>query len=35
MTDIVFSGVSQTVTDNIDKFIFRQHRRRIAQARKA
>jgi hypothetical protein len=35
MTDIVFSGVSQAVTDNLDKFIFRHHRRRIAQARKA
>lgn len=35
MTDIQFVGVSQSVMDNIDKFIFRQHRRRIAQARKA
>jgi hypothetical protein len=35
MTDIVFNGVGQSVTDNIDKFIFRHHRRRIAQARKA
>lgn len=35
MTDIVFNGVSQIVTDNLDKFIFRHHRRRIAQARKA
>jgi hypothetical protein len=35
MTDVVFSGVSQIVTDNLDKYIFRRHRRRIAQARKA
>jgi hypothetical protein len=35
MTDIVFSGISQGVTDNLEKFIFRHHRRRIAQARKA
>lgn len=35
MTDILFSGVSQSVMDNIDKYIFRQHRRRIAQARKS
>ena len=35
MVDIIFKGVSQTVTDNLDKFIFRHHRRRIAQARKA
>jgi hypothetical protein len=35
MTEVVFSGVSQAVTDNLEKFIFRHHRRRIAQARKA
>lgn len=35
MTDVAFRGLSQTVTDNLDKFIFRHHRRRIAQARKA
>lgn len=35
MTDITFIGLSQTVTDHLDKFIFRHHRRRIAQARKA
>ncbi|HEY0961898.1 MAG TPA: PilZ domain-containing protein [Pseudomonadales bacterium] len=35
MTDISFTGLSQTVTDNLDKFIFRHHRRRIAQARHA
>jgi hypothetical protein len=34
-TDITFTGLSQTVTDHLDKFIFRHHRRRIAQARKA
>jgi len=34
VTDITFSGLSQTVTDHLDKFIFRHHRRRIAQARK-
>jgi hypothetical protein len=33
-TDITFCGVSQAVTDNLDKFIFRHHRRKIAQARK-
>lgn len=32
-TDIAFVGLSQTVTDHLDKFIFRHHRRRIAQAR--
>lgn len=35
MTDVVFRGISQVVTDHLDKFIFRHHRRRIAQARKA
>jgi hypothetical protein len=35
MTDVVFHGLSQVVTDHLDKFIFRHHRRRIAQARKA
>ena len=35
MTDVIFEGLSQSVTDNLDKFIFRHHRRRIAQARKA
>jgi hypothetical protein len=35
MTDVAFSGVSQVVTDHLDKYIFRHHRRRIAQARKA
>lgn len=35
MIDIAFNGVGKSVTDNIDKFIFRHHRRRIAQARKA
>jgi hypothetical protein len=35
MTDIAFKGVSQAVADNLDKFIFRHHRRRIAQARKS
>lgn len=34
MTDIVFNGVSQAVKDNLDKYIFRHHRRRIAQAKK-
>lgn len=33
-TDITFTGLSQNVTDHLDKFIFRHHRRRIAQARK-
>lgn len=35
MSDIVFHGLSQVVTDNLDKFIFRHHRRRIAQSRKS
>ncbi len=35
LTDVLFIGLSQTVTDNLDKFIFRHHRRRIAQARKS
>ena len=33
-TDVAFIGLSQVVTDHLDKFIFRHHRRRIAQARK-
>lgn len=34
ISEVVFSGLSQTVTDHLDKFIFRHHRRQIAQARK-
>ena len=34
MTDIRFEGLSPVVTNNLDKFIFRHHRRKIAQARK-
>jgi hypothetical protein len=35
LVDITFTGTSQSVQDNIDKFIFRHHRRRVAQTRKA
>lgn len=35
MNEVLFVGLSQVVTDHLDKFIFRHHRRRIAQTRKA